>query len=177
MKVTKVCCQGCGADLQIDESIRFVTCNYCNARLEVVHDATVTHTRQLDKIQRTTEQLAGNMKVIELQNDLERLDREWDNQRNSLLVRGKNGHVSEPSSTGSMVGGVIMIVFGVFWMGMASSIGAPSFFPLFGLLFIGFAIFNMINGTTKAGVYQSRLGDYEARRQGLVARLEQARRD
>ena len=112
MKVTKVCCQGCGADLQIDESIRFVTCNYCNARLEVVHDATVTHTRQLDKIERTTDQLAGNMKVIELQNDLERLDREWDNQRNSLLVRGKNGHVSEPSSTGSMVGGVVMIVFG-----------------------------------------------------------------
>ena len=37
---------------------------------------------------------------------------ELDNQRISLLVRGKNGHVSEPSSTGSMVGGVVMIVFG-----------------------------------------------------------------
>jgi hypothetical protein len=177
MKVTKVCCQGCGADLQIDESIRFVTCNYCNARLEVVHDATVTHTRQLDKIQRTTEQLAGNMKVIELQNDLERLDREWDNQRTSLLVRGKNGHVSEPSSTGSMVGGIIMIVFGVFWMSMVSSMHAPSFFPLFGLLFIGIAIFNMIHGTTKAGAYQSQLGDYEARRRQLIDRIEQERQD
>ena len=55
MKVTKACCQGCGADLQIDETIRFVTCNYCNARLEVVHDTTVTHTRQLDKIEKTTD--------------------------------------------------------------------------------------------------------------------------
>src|SRR6478752_3378335 len=102
MNVTKVCCQGCGADLQIDEGLRYVTCNYCHCRLEVVHDATVTHTRQLDKIERTTEQLANNLKVIELQNDLERLDREWDSQRESLLVRNKHGRVSEPSSAGSL---------------------------------------------------------------------------
>jgi DNA-directed RNA polymerase subunit RPC12/RpoP len=175
MKVTKVCCQGCGADLQIDESIRYVTCNYCNARLEVVHDPTVTHTRQLDKIERTTDRLADNLKVIELQNDLERLDREWDNQRIGLLVRGKNGHVSEPSSIGSMVGGVIAILFGIIWMGFASSLNAPAFFPLFGLVFIGAAIFGMINGTAKANAYQNGLRDYEFKRQRLVARLEQER--
>lgn len=33
MKVTEVCCHGCGAALQIDESIRYITCNYCNTRL------------------------------------------------------------------------------------------------------------------------------------------------
>lgn len=176
MKVTKVCCQGCGADLQIDESIRFVTCNYCNARLEVVHDSTVTHTRQLDNIERTTARMADNLKVIELQNDLERIDREWDNQRNSLMVRGKDGHAAEPSSAGSMVGGIVTIVFGIFWMSMTLSMGAPSFFPLFGLIFIGFAIFSMINGTVKASTYQREQGEYEARRQSLLARLEQERK-
>lgn len=175
MKVTKVCCQGCGADLQIDESIRYVTCNYCHCRLEVVHDATVTHTRQLDKIERTTEQVANNLKVIELQNDLERLDREWESQRGNLLVRGKNGHVSEPSSVGSMIGGMIAIVFGIFWISMASSIGASGFFPLFGLVFIGFAVFSMITGTSKAGTYKSRQSEYEQRRQALISRLERER--
>jgi hypothetical protein len=177
MKVTKVCCQGCGADLQVDESIRFVTCNYCNARLEVVHDTTVTHTRQLDKIERTTEQLAGNLKIIELQNDLERLDREWDNQRNGLLVRGKDGHISEPSSVGTIIAGIIGILFGIFWMGLTSSLNAPVFFPFFGLVFIGVAIFGMINGTTKANAYQDGLRAYEVKRQRLVARLEQERRN
>ena len=109
MKVTKVCCQGCGADLEIDESIRFVTCNYCGARLEVVHDATVTHTKQLANIERATERMASDIRVIELQNDLERLDREWNSQRNGLLVRGENGSLSEPSPVGSIVGGVVMI--------------------------------------------------------------------
>lgn len=172
MKVTKVCCQGCGADLQIDESIRFVTCNYCNARLEVVHDATVTHTRQLDKIERNTAQMADNLKIIELQNDLERLDREWDNQRDGLLVRGKNGHVSEPSAVGSFSTGIIVIVFGVFWIGVTISQNASVFFPFFGLAFIGFAIFNMINGVAKAGVYKNQLGTYEIRRSQLINRLE-----
>lgn len=64
MKVTRVCCQGCGADLQVDETIRFVTCNYCGAKLEVVHGESVTHTKQLDRIERTTDLLASNLKVI-----------------------------------------------------------------------------------------------------------------
>ena len=175
MKVTKVCCQGCGADLQIDESIRFVTCNYCHARLEIVHDPTVTHTRQLDKIEKTTDQLANKVRVLELQNDLERLDREWDNRRKSLLVRNKHGAVSEPSSASSLIGGMIMAGFGIFWIGMTGSIGAPSFFPLLGLLFIGLAVFSMIHGTTKAGAYKKGLDDYEARRRQLVNRIESER--
>lgn len=175
MKVTKVCCQGCGADLQIDESIRYVTCNYCNARLEVVHDPSVTHTRQLDKIERTTDRLADNLKVIELQNDLERLDREWDNQRQGYLVRGKNGHVSEPSTLGSMSTGIILIAFGIFWTALTLSGSAPAFFPLFGLLFIGIGFFTMVTGTSKAKAYQNGLHQYEFHRQRLVARLERER--
>jgi hypothetical protein len=175
MKVTKVCCQGCGADLQIDESIRFVTCNYCNARLEVVHDETVTHTKQLDKIERTTVELANNLKVIKLQNDLERLDREWDNQRNGLLVRSKDGSLSEPSSVGSMVGGVVVIVFGIFWTVTAAGMGAPGFFPLFGLVFIGFAVFGMISGASKASQYRSEQAVYQGRRDALIARINRER--
>jgi hypothetical protein len=173
MKVTKVCCQGCGADLQIDESIRFVTCNYCHARLEVVHDASVTHTRQLDKIEKTTDHLANKVRVLELQNDLEQLDREWDSRRETLLVRSKHGNVSEPSSAGSLIGGMVMIAFGIFWTGMAASHGAPAFFPLFGIGFIGFAIFNMVKGTAKADTFKSERGDFETRRRQLIARIEQ----
>ncbi len=176
MKVTKVCCQGCGADLQIDETIRFVTCNYCNARLEIVHDATVTHTRQLDKIERTTHQLANNLKVIELQNDLERLDREWTHDRNGFLSRDKNGNLSEPSAIGSIIIGMVVIIFGIFFIGTAMSHGAPSFQPMFGLAFIGMAVFGIIRGTTNAGNYRTRLNDYETQRHTLISRIERERR-
>lgn len=52
MNVKKLCCQGCGSDLVVDEGIRFVTCNYCGARLEIVHDATTTHSRLPIKIKK-----------------------------------------------------------------------------------------------------------------------------
>lgn len=40
-----------------------------------------------------------------------------------------------PSAMGAM-GSVISVVFGIFWTIMAASMGAPFFFPLFGVLFI-----------------------------------------
>lgn len=176
MKVTKVCCQGCGADLQIDESVRYVTCNYCHTRLEVVHDETVTHTRLLDKIERTTDRMANNLKVIELQNDLERLDREWESRRDRLMVRGKDGHISEPSSIASVAGGFIAIGVGIVWIIAVSAMHAPPLFPLFGLLIIGFAIFGMVSGTNKAAAFKAGQSRHEAERQELLSRLEDERR-
>ena len=175
MKVTKICCQGCGADLQIDETIRFVTCNYCNARLEIVHDATVTHTRQLDQIARTTHQLANNLQVIELQNDLERLDREWSQDRDGFLTRDKAGNLSEPSAIGSIIMGTLVIVFGLVFIGTAMASGAPAFFLVFGLGFIGLAVFGIMRGTTQAGNYRIRMEDYESRRHALLSRIKRER--
>jgi len=175
MKITKVCCQGCGADLDVNESIKYVTCNYCGAKLEVVHDATVTHTRQLEKIEKNTDRMANNLKVIELQNDLERLDREWESLRGGMMVRDEHGNVSEPSSTGAFIAGCFAIVFGLVWIIFASSIGAPGIFPLFGLLFIGFAIFGMVRTSKTAETYRYRRAEYESRRRGLIARLDKER--
>ena len=176
MKITKVCCQGCGADLEVDEAIRFVNCNYCGAKLEVVHDATTTHTRLLEKLEKQTEEMADDLKVIRLQNELEKLDREWDREMQGFMVTGQNGERSIPSAGGSIVGGGIAIVFGVIWMGLAGSMGAPGPFVLFGLVFIGFALFSMINGSTKAGAYQEALARMEGRRRDLIAQIEKAKR-
>ena len=174
MKITKVCCQGCGADLQIDETIRYVTCNYCNARLEIVHDQTVTHSRQLDKIQHTTDQLAGTLKVLELQNDIEHLDREWEKFRNTVLTRNENGQISEPSDVGSIVAGIVGLVVGILWIVVCTTNGMSPF-ALAGVLFIGIAIFGMKRGCDKAELYRVQSYRYSTARKSLLQRLEQAR--
>lgn len=52
-----------------------------------------------------------------------------------------------------VIGGIIAVIFGVFWTITAASMGAPTLFPLFGLLFIAAAIANIIynykNATSK----------------------------
>ena len=175
MKITKVCCQGCGADLQVDESIRFATCNYCHARLEIVHDPTVTHTRLLEDIGRTTERMAGNLRVIELQNDLERLDREWADSREGFMVTSKNGHRSIPTEAGSMIGGGLMVLMGIVVLVVTANMGGPG--PLFGLAFIGIAIFSMISGAGKATGYRNAESAFTSRRDGLIRQIEEARRN
>lgn len=175
MKVTKVCCQGCGADLQVDADVHYVTCNYCHARLEVVHDTSVTHTRLMERLEKKTNQMAENLKVIALQNDLERLDREWAGRRESFMTTGKNGQRSVATKTGSVVGGVIAAGFGIFWIGMASSIGAPGPLILFGVIFVGFAIFRSISSGTKASRYETEEATHRLRRSELIQQIEAAR--
>jgi high-affinity Fe2+/Pb2+ permease len=77
---------------------------------------------------------------------------------------------------GTIIAGIVGILFGVVWIGFTSSLNAPVFFPFFGLVFIAAAIFGMINGTSKANAYQDGLREHESKRQRLIARLEQERR-
>ena len=175
MSVKKLCCQGCGADLEVDEGIRFVNCNYCGARLEIVSNATTTHSRVLDKIEKQTGQMVGDLKIIRLQNDLEQLDRDWESNRAGFMTKDKNGNLSEPSAAGALVGGVVMIIFGIVWMGFTSTMNAPGFFPLFGLLFIGFAIFNMVSSLNKAQGLGNHKADYQRRRLELLSAIKRAK--
>jgi hypothetical protein len=57
-----------------------------------------------------------------------------------------------PSLMGG-VGGIAAAVFGIIWTGAALSMGAPIFFALFGLVFVGMAIagaiYNFYNATNR----------------------------
>ena len=171
MKVTKVCCQSCGADLQVDETIRYVTCNYCQCQLEVVHDSTVTHTLKLDKIERTTDQLAKKLRLIELQNDVEHIDREWDKFRAAVLSRDNQGQLCEPSSSGSIMVGIFGIGSGVLWIIFCASNGSPAW-ALAGLVIIGIAICLMKDGGKKAEIYRIQRYRYESARKSLLYRID-----
>jgi hypothetical protein len=79
MKIIPVLCQRCGAPLDVaDESVRFVTCAHCSTPLEIVREATQSHSKILEQIQAATEDHGRRLKVVELQNELERFDREWE---------------------------------------------------------------------------------------------------
>ncbi|MGL4400206.1 MAG: hypothetical protein ACRCXD_10085 [Luteolibacter sp.] len=174
MKVTKVCCQGCGADLQIDESIRYVTCNYCNARLEVVHDPSVTHTRQLDKIEETTNHLSKKMRVLELQNSIEHIDREWEKFRQSVSARSQDGQLVEPTTENAFVNGIIGFVVGICILAFGFAASQPVFGICIGVIAIGVSYHLMRNMRSKAEVFQLQKHRYKSARKSLLHQLDQA---
>lgn len=137
-------------------------------RLEVHRSGNAVYTEVLESIDQRTQQMAQDLSVIKRESEIERLDREWQMRRETLLVRGKDGQVSEPGAVGAIIGSIIAIVFGVIWMVGAASAGAPGGFVLFGLVFIGVALFGAISSVGKASQYSDAERAYRQRRAQLL---------
>lgn len=170
-------CQNCGSPLQVNEGIRFVTCGYCSTELQIVRDASTVHSEILQKLDRRTSEMSGSLKNIEVQNEIERLDREWQMWREGNLPRGKSGRTIEPGNVAFGVMGAFALAFAVVWLIIASYISshfpAPiSFiFPCFGLFFIAMVVYNMVRGMSGTSAYHEARQSYEARREALLKRL------
>lgn len=167
MKIVSLNCNNCGAPLEASRKARFVTCTFCDARLEIKQEGAAAWTEVLDD-------LRAEVRKLQRRSDLEQLDREWERERKNYLVRGKHGHVSAPSKVGAIFPLVIMVPFGLFWTAMAKGTGAPGIFPLFGLLFVIFAIAISMSMFSKAQQLEQARGRYQAKRRKL---MREARED
>lgn len=174
MEILSLSCQHCGAPLDVPESAKYITCRFCNARLEVKHQGDVAFTEQLGEIERKTDQLIDEVSRLKLQNELARIDREWDAERESLMVSGKDGHRSVPSQAGSIVAGLI---FATFWIIATSTTPAAPLFVPIGFLVIGVVLFTGIQGFQKADQYQTAKKQYERSRTELLAELSNVEAD
>lgn len=174
-----MCCQGCGADLELDDTVRYVTCNYCGSRLEVVRDESVTHTKLFEKLEATTDALAGDLRVVRLQNELARIDREWEQRRAGLLVSDKDGRKSVPTGSGAaaaagapVIGGLLMLAFMTVFDFPAKMIGVAM---LFITVFILVGVFTAVRISAKAGDHARAEREHEEARRRVLEELEAAR--
>lgn len=167
-------CNNCGAPLEVQEGTRFVTCRSCSSRLEVQRSGDAAFTRKLEAIEQRTEDLARDVNDLKVDNEVERIDREWQMERDRMLLRGDGGTAGEPSvATGviTMIGGVAI---GIGWFYFTSSMGPQGgYFPWFGILVALVAVGGGLWHLSKAWEFQSREREYRARR----ARALQNRRD
>ena len=118
--------------------------------------------------------LRGELQRLQLQNELERLDREWLIERERYATHGKHGTSypeGELADAGTIVMGLLAIGFLIFWISMARSHEAPSFFLLFGVVGIGGVIAATASALSKAGGYRRARDEYQHRRDELLARL------
>ena len=129
----------------------------------------------LEKLEEQTGQIAGNLKLIAKQNELEQLDREWAMTQEGLMVSGKNGNYA-PSAVGGVVTMAIAVVFGGFWTATAAKMGAPAIMVLFGVVFILVGVVAGLTSMTKAGELDTKRSAYENRRQQLIAAIEAEKR-
>ena len=174
-------CNHCGAPLEAPKTSKFLTCGHCGSRLAIKSSTSAVYTEVLDMVQdikQRNDEIADDLEEIRIQNELERLDRNWQRDFNRFASTDKYGNKQAPSAIGSVIAGVVMIVFAIFWMGIASdgvAHGAPAVFPLFGLIFIGAGICAIIFGSKNGKKYEKAKTRYERERASLERKLRNAR--
>jgi hypothetical protein len=126
----------------------------------------------------TPEPVQEQLTQVRYQNELARIDREWENERLKYLVRNRYGIRQVPTAGIGIAAAVVGGVFGTLWTIMAIAItgSAPNMgpfsivkiiFPLFGVCFIVFGIAMGIYVYRRTQQYQERFQAYQARRQSV----------
>jgi hypothetical protein len=160
-------CNNCGGNLQIPAGVRFVTCEFCGRGLEVKREGGIAFTAVVQRLER----LAKQVDCLEIQDRIAALERQWMADREQLMVLGSHGERTEPREGGSLVQGGVVAIFGVLWTIIAISSGTPVFFPLFGMLFVGIAVWNIYRRMSMARDYAQRKAKYEDERAALQRQL------
>lgn len=127
----------------------------------------------LDSEKESPPSLKPQLDQLIWQGELEKIDREWEQQRETFVIVGRYGQRRYPENSntaGNVIGVSIVVIFLWFWLNTAQQMGAPPIFPLFGI----FALVAVVVGTAmesqKADEYNKAKADYEKRRMEHLAR-------
>jgi hypothetical protein len=178
MELVRLACNGCGADIEVTEDARFVTCRYCDAKLEVKHTEGATFTavreavKRVERVEKKTREIEDEVAELRAENDLLELEHDWEEQRKDLMLKAKDGTLTEPSRTMAFGVGI-----GAFVIGVALMILVPTQGILIGLGFAGFGCLGAFLLHAKAVTYEAAVAEYEARRAAIVDRAERSERD
>ena len=123
--------------------------------------------------------LGAQLAEVRYQNELARIDREWEVEKEQYMVADRYGRRHVPTTGVGYGSAVVGGLFGVLWTVMAVSItgghpdAPPGFgpppivrivFPLFGVLFTVGAVCYGLHCVRKAEAYNRALAAYQARR-------------
>ena len=178
MKLEELVCNSCGAPLKVPDNANFVTCNHCSCQLAVRRSDDVTYTETLNQLAAQTEELNDRLEDLSSHHQVEALDREWEMEREKLMIARKNGSRDIPTEKGAIGNAVVAVVFGSVWTAMTLNMPAQMpgpirlLFPLVGVLIIVGGIFGSMSMYQNSAKYRAAERDYRQRRKDLLQQLE-----
>lgn len=170
-------CNQCGAQLRIEESTKFVICSFCGCQLKVLRSGGGIYSEIIEEIQQRQDQTDHRIRTLELENDLLRLDQEWDQTKQRYLIHPDKGRPYLPDEKSGTAGAIFGVIFGIVFflvfINVASQIGGSAF--LFGLPVIGIVLFSILNGNAKRDEYRKAKEHYQQRRSRITAEIARLR--
>ena len=89
MQVVKLTCGGCGGPLEVQEGIRFASCTFCGAQLEI-HE---TETARWSQVREELRDHSKELERLRLKQELFECEQRWTENRAKYLIHG-----AEPDS-------------------------------------------------------------------------------
>lgn len=216
MQREHVNCNQCGALLEVMTTTQFVTCGKCSTPLAIrrtgasiftepveaptaittpgLSGATLTYSEEIPRRGEEDElaELQRRNELNRLENQLNRLDLEWERKKEQYMVSGRYGHRYLPEKGSSVGGGIVVAIFGTLWTIFAFGIttgftwslseevfGPPPIirilFPLFGVVFVVAGIGWSMYAYQKADQYEQAHRAYLDQRSRILDQIERTR--
>ncbi|HEY1016867.1 MAG TPA: SHOCT domain-containing protein [Herpetosiphonaceae bacterium] len=110
--------------------------------------------------------------------ELDRIDREWQLERERYMTISRHHGRVVPSVAGSLIGGIGALMGGVIWITTTLNVPGrgflPPFFPWMGLLFVALGLWIGVGGVLKALAYQKAERAWQERRGAAMSRYGSA---
>ena len=181
MTLEPITCNNCGAALNVPPGANFVTCAYCGSRLAVKRTPSVVYTevlQQINRLDRRTQQVSADVQQLQLESELEQLDRAWAQERTRYLPPNRDGSVTEPNTrrlfflTGLEVAAVLVTAYIAFsQFGLIENVfSVPMVVTILLMIVVIGSV--MIWTIRIANKYQQAKAAYLARRAAIVQRFQ-----
>jgi hypothetical protein len=182
MEIQSLKCNHCSADLKVNPQIKFFNCNFCGSSLTIKNSGGTVYTEVIGEIKANTDNLVMQSNTILLEQELERLDREWLLEREQYMISGKNGSKSLPSQGSVPVLIVVIIIILVMWLVFAVNVNSskfghkpPVFVYLFPIPVIAILIWNISQQASKGNAHEMAKAKYEDKRRLLLDKIAKSK--
>ena len=154
MRVISLSCDHCGGPLDVPLRAKYVTCGFCDTRLAVESTGHTHFTRQLEQIDRTTREIAQDVKDIKRQ--LNELDDQWRGSQQRYQIRSRPELRRVPVPYEAVGFGAVGIVISVLVFGVFATLAEPA-----GML-VGLVL--GLGSVLVLGIYLQKCGRYKRSR-------------
>jgi len=151
----------------LNESGALTDAEFAEAKAKVLVDGTESVPEASDSgaLHREVEQL-------KIQNEMIRLDQDWEKQRDNLMLVGKGGGRTIPSRERSGMATIIISIMGLLTLGLSAAVPHAGLLSFCGIGLIIMGIMAGISGASRADKYQKASDQYEQCRSELQAQLD-----
>ena len=84
MKIISLNCNHCGAPLDVPAKAKYVTCGFCDSRLQVQHTGNTYSTTVIEQLVEQANQIQEDVEFLKRQAAIAELDERWKRQRSKF---------------------------------------------------------------------------------------------